>query len=450
MDVDAMDELMYDTLIRYFKTLAHTGYKSYDVVFKMLVMDFIYEITHTELRYYITNKDIKLMQDLLYQLFGSTCEISFPTNNRPCCVCVCCNREGTTPPPVVVPTTTTTSTKPPVGPTYLILSSTVANTAYVDYELVEMWTPIKVEVGSKVTIMAQSVSGYTFKGFYVAGSLISNSNTLQYTIPSTGTNTIELRYEEEEESTTTTTTTTSSTTTTSTTTSTQPPVKTLTVVFKHDPKTAYTITYNGSNRLTVSDLEDGKIKLNFPADVNSLQFIINSIVCANSNYECNEVRQGMLSHSLPYSISVAANQYITITPVIADSEPTTTTTSTTSTTSTQPPGQLAYLQLDTKDLDMSLPEDSRTVNVKVSNGGGSNSFVLNGDTIHHSYSGLGGTIGSKVTLSLPLSTYEQVVGFYDSKTGELLSNGQEYKFDTPSDGMSYITIKFKGSDSTNL
>lgn len=99
MDVDAMDELMYDTLIRYFKTLAHTGYKSYDVVFKMLVMDFIYEITHTELRYYITDKDIKLMQDLLYQFFGSTCEISFPTNNRPCCVC--CNGEGTTPPPVV-------------------------------------------------------------------------------------------------------------------------------------------------------------------------------------------------------------------------------------------------------------------------------------------------------------------------------------------------------------
>ena len=99
---------------------------------------------------------------------------------------------------------------------------------------------------------------------------------------------------------------------------------------------------------------------------------------------------------------------------------------------------------------MSLPEGSRTVNVSISNGGGSTSFVLNGDTIHHSYSGLGGTIGSKVTLSLPLSTYEQVVGFYDSKTGELLSNGQEYKFDTPSDGMSYITIKFKGSDSTNL
>lgn len=122
--------------------------------------------------------------------------------------------------------------------------------------------------------------------------------------------------------------------------------------------------------------------------------------------------------------------------------------SSSSTSSTQPPYQTAYLQLDTKDLDMSLPEDSRTVNVNVSNGGDSTSFVLNGDTIHYSYLCLEGTIGSKVTLSLPLSTYEQVVGFYDSKTGELLSNEQEYKFDTPSDGMSYITIKFKDSNST--
>lgn len=122
---------------------------------------------------------------------------------------------------------------------------------------------------------------------------------------------------------------------------------------------------------------------------------------------------------------------------------------TTDTTSTKPPSQLAYLQLDTRDLDVSLPEDSRTVNVNISNGDNT-SFVLNGDTVHYSYSGLGGTIGSKVTLSLPLSTYEQVIGFYDSKTDELLSNEQEYKFDTPSDGMSYITIKFKGSDSVNL
>lgn len=96
-----MDDLMYNILVSYFKGLSYTGYKSYDYVYKLLIIDFIYDITNTELRYYLTNKDIKLMQDLLYQLFGSTCEISFPTNNRPCCICVCCDGSTTTPIPSV-------------------------------------------------------------------------------------------------------------------------------------------------------------------------------------------------------------------------------------------------------------------------------------------------------------------------------------------------------------
>ena len=134
IDVNAMDELMYDTLTKYFKTLSLTGYKSYDVVYKILVIDFIYEIIHSELRHYITNKDIKLMQDLLYQFLGSTCEISFPTNNRPCCVCICCNEGDTTTsstttstkPPLI--TTTTTSTSPPNIATITFIHN--VNTSY--------------------------------------------------------------------------------------------------------------------------------------------------------------------------------------------------------------------------------------------------------------------------------------------------------------------------------
>lgn len=161
MDVDAMDELIYDTLIRYFKTLAHTGYKSYDVVFKMLVMDFIYEITHTELRYYITNKDIKLMQDLLYQFFGSTCEISFPTNNRPCCVCVCCNGESSTPPPIVVPTTTTTTTSTPApsDKTGTLLFKAVAGWPYTVYYNRDLMTHVdKTDVSSTIPIPSNTAS----------------------------------------------------------------------------------------------------------------------------------------------------------------------------------------------------------------------------------------------------------------------------------------------------
>lgn len=312
MDVDAMDELMYDNLIRYFKTLAHTGYKSYDVVFKMLVMDFIYEITHTELRYYITNEDIKLMRDLLYQFFGSTCEVSLPAN-RPCCECVCCDGGSSTPPPVIVPTTTTTTsttTQPPIKPTYLILSSTVARTAYVDDKMVEIGTPVKVEVGSKVTIMAQAVVGYAFSGFYVAGSLIGYSNILQYTIPSTGTNTIELRYEEVS-------TTTTSTTTSSTTTTTPAPVI---LLFKHG-SIPYTATYNASHTVSVTDKD-------VSVTIAELGYVINKIECADNRWKVDKVIINDTATELPYH----NNTSVVIDPVFI-SVGTTTTTS----TSTQPP-----------------------------------------------------------------------------------------------------------------
>jgi hypothetical protein len=101
-----MDDLLYDILTKYFKTLSYTGYKSYDVVNKILIIDFIQEITNSDLRYFITNKDIKKMQDLLYQFFGSTCEISFPTNNRPCCICICNNQEEPEPEDPDTPTVT--------------------------------------------------------------------------------------------------------------------------------------------------------------------------------------------------------------------------------------------------------------------------------------------------------------------------------------------------------
>lgn len=312
MDVDAMDELMYDNLIRYFKTLAHTGYKSYDVVFKMLVMDFIYEITHTELRYYITNEDIKLMRDLLYQFFGSTCEVSLPTN-RPCCECVCCDGGSSTPPPVIESTTTTTTsttTQPPIKPTYLILSSTVARTAYVDDKMVEIGTPVKVEVGSKVTIMAQAVVGYAFSGFYVAGSLIGYSNILQYTIPSTGTNTIELRYEEV------------STTTSSTTTTTSTPAPVV-LLFKSG-SIPYTATYNTNQTVSVTDMDVSKTIAEAGSGVT---YVINKIVCADDRWKVDKVIINGTATELPYS----NNKSAIIDPVFIPVDATTTSTS------TQPP-----------------------------------------------------------------------------------------------------------------
>lgn len=181
MDVDAMDELMYDTLIRYFKTLAYTGYKSYDAVFKMLVMDFIYEITHTELRYYITNKDIKLMQDLLYQFFGSTCEISFPTNNIHCCVC--CNGESSTPPPIVVPTTTTTTTTPPP-----IISSTTTTTSTPTPSITTTTSTTTTSTPAPSdktgTLLFKTVAGWPYTVYYNRDLMtVVNESDVSVTIP---------------------------------------------------------------------------------------------------------------------------------------------------------------------------------------------------------------------------------------------------------------------------
>lgn len=80
-----MDEILYETLNKYYKALSVVGYKRDPVVSKLLVMQYIQETLSNEYRYYLTENDIKLMQDLLYQFIGSTCEISFPTNCKCCC-----------------------------------------------------------------------------------------------------------------------------------------------------------------------------------------------------------------------------------------------------------------------------------------------------------------------------------------------------------------------------
>lgn len=83
-----MEEILYNTLTSYYKALAIKGYIEDVTVFKIFVTDFIQELLGEELRCYLTKIDIRLMQDLLYQFFGSTCEISLPPD------CECCCPEG--------------------------------------------------------------------------------------------------------------------------------------------------------------------------------------------------------------------------------------------------------------------------------------------------------------------------------------------------------------------
>lgn len=80
-----MDEYIAKLLNTYFNALSYTGYKSYDNVFKLLIVDFINELTTSVLRYSLEDEDIETMNDVLYQLIGSTCEFSIPDVECDCC-----------------------------------------------------------------------------------------------------------------------------------------------------------------------------------------------------------------------------------------------------------------------------------------------------------------------------------------------------------------------------
>ena len=158
--------------------------------------------------------------------------------------------------------------------------------------------------------MAQAVPGFVFSGFYVAGSLIGSSNILQYTIPSTGTNTIELRYREV------------STTTSSTTTTTSTPAPVV-LLFKSG-SIPYTATYNTNQTVSVTDVDVSKTIAEAGSGVT---YVINKIVCADDRWKVDKVIINGTATELPYS----NNKSAIIDPVFIPVDATTTSTS------TQPP-----------------------------------------------------------------------------------------------------------------
>ena len=97
-----------------------------------------------------------------------------------------------------------TVTPRPDEPTYLKLISEVANIAYVNDKQVQVHRDepvdtndlIPVKVNDTVTIRAIDVDGYSFESFHNhdTNSFISSDNSIEYTIPLTGINTVELVY----------------------------------------------------------------------------------------------------------------------------------------------------------------------------------------------------------------------------------------------------------------
>lgn len=223
----------------------------------------------------------------------------------------------------------------------------------------------------------------------------------------------------------------------------------VTLVFSPIEGVPYTTNFS---EVGTVDNDNVSYTLKLPEGVDSTTVSIRELTPIDTQYKISSVRIGGSEYNLPVDYSVQKGQTIFIYPIATENSTDSSTSSSTSTPiSTGDTGDseptLAYLQISTKDLDITLPEESRTVTVSVSNGGGDSTFVLGEEPINHSYSGIGGSYDCEVTLSLSLSTYEQVIGFYDSDTGELLSNEQTYTYTTPSNGMKHITIKFNSSSS---
>lgn len=237
-----MDNIIYNTLETYFNILKYTGYRNYTDVYKIVVLQFIQELRDNELRYYITDNDKKAMQDLLYQLFGSTCEISFPQNNINCsCTKPSIDSSTTTstlPPQAITTTTstpdptitTTTSTK---FPTTLICNSDYITGLLIngiyhsigDYIYLSSDT-LQVSIEAPSTIDGQ----YSFLKFIGDNDWSSLDNPCALPINAGQVNTVQVVYQLNGDQTTTTTTTSTTTSTTSST-STKSPTY---LIFKSD------------------------------------------------------------------------------------------------------------------------------------------------------------------------------------------------------------------------
>ena len=74
-----MDDILNESLTRYFNTLSKLGYLSYSEVDKLLVLIFIYDLLKSDWKFFITEEEHKIIDNALYCLYGSTCLIPYPS-----------------------------------------------------------------------------------------------------------------------------------------------------------------------------------------------------------------------------------------------------------------------------------------------------------------------------------------------------------------------------------
>ena len=73
-----MDEMIFDALGGYFKTLKKLGYVPYNQVVKLLILTFYRDFVFKDYRGMLTESDYHLIERALDCLYGTTCLIPYP------------------------------------------------------------------------------------------------------------------------------------------------------------------------------------------------------------------------------------------------------------------------------------------------------------------------------------------------------------------------------------
>lgn len=73
-----MDNIVYNSIKRYFNALSVLGYKSYNDTYKLLYVISIRDFVYNDFMGMITEDDYRILERSLYNVFGTTCLLPYP------------------------------------------------------------------------------------------------------------------------------------------------------------------------------------------------------------------------------------------------------------------------------------------------------------------------------------------------------------------------------------
>lgn len=79
-----MDEIIYNSIKKYFNTLQYTGYINYDEVYKLLYLIGVKEMADTDIYGSLTEEDYKEINKSINCIYGTSCLFPYPNH----CNCI--------------------------------------------------------------------------------------------------------------------------------------------------------------------------------------------------------------------------------------------------------------------------------------------------------------------------------------------------------------------------